>query len=125
MPPVVELCSSHKVTQARVHFADDLLTGSNGITRHGVPPVALGLVRRAAGARLGPHTWGRLTQAALGQRLELKGRAIYRWERNETAPSDRHRRVLIREIHLFNKQAALELQEAFSERTGQRLLARE
>ncbi len=66
--------------------------------------------RRAAG----------LTQAALGQRLELKGRAIYRWERNETAPSDRHRRVLIREIHLFDKQAALELQEAFSERTGKR-----
>ncbi len=64
--------------------------------------------RRAAG----------LTQEVLGQRLGLKGRAIYRWERNETAPSDRHRRALIREIHLLNAQAGLELQEALSKLTG-------
>jgi transcriptional regulator with XRE-family HTH domain len=59
-----------------------------------------------------------LTQEILGQRLGLKGRAIYRWERNETAPNDRHRRALIREIHLLNAQAGLTLQAAFTAKTG-------
>ncbi len=59
-----------------------------------------------------------LTQERLGQRLGLKGRAIYRWERNETAPSGRHRRALIREIHLLNPQAALNLQAALTAKTG-------
>ena len=64
--------------------------------------------RRAAG----------LTQESLGQRLGLKGRAIYRWERNETAPSGRHRSALIREIHLFNPQAGIKLQDSISKLTG-------
>ncbi len=64
--------------------------------------------RRAAG----------LAQETLGQRLGLQGRAIVRWERNETAPNDRHRRALIREIHLLNPQAGLALQAAVSAKTG-------
>jgi transcriptional regulator with XRE-family HTH domain len=59
-----------------------------------------------------------LTQEILGQRLGLQGRAIYRWERNETAPNDRHRRTLIREIYLLNPQAGLALQAAFTVKTG-------
>jgi len=60
----------------------------------------------------------KLTQDELGRRLGLKGRAIYRWERNETAPSNTHRRALVREVNLFNPEAALKLQSVFSERTG-------
>jgi transcriptional regulator with XRE-family HTH domain len=59
-----------------------------------------------------------LTQESLGQRLGLKGRAIYRWERNETAPTGRHRPALIREIHLLNAQAGLKLQTALTTLTG-------
>ena len=59
-----------------------------------------------------------LTQDALGQRIELQGRAIYRWERNETAPNDRHRRALIREIHRLNPQVGLTLQAAITAKTG-------
>ena len=64
--------------------------------------------RRAAG----------LTQEALGRRLGLKGRAIYRWERNDAAPNGHHRRALIREIYLFSTAAGLQLQAAISELTG-------
>ena len=59
-----------------------------------------------------------LRQEILGQRLGLQGRAIDRWERNETAPSDRHRRTLIRAIYLVNPQAGLALQAAFTAKTG-------
>jgi len=40
--------------------------------------------RRAAG----------LTQAELGRRVGLKGRAVYRWERDESAPTKRNRTAL-------------------------------
>jgi transcriptional regulator with XRE-family HTH domain len=50
-----------------------------------------------------------LTQKRLGLRLELKGRAIYRWERDEVAPTARHRRSLIQEIQARNPNAALQL----------------
>jgi transcriptional regulator with XRE-family HTH domain len=69
---------------------------------------AIRVARRATG----------LTQEALGRRLGLKGRAIYRWERNETAPNHRHRRALLREIQLFSAEAATQLQTLFTERTG-------
>ena len=59
-----------------------------------------------------------LRQDILGQRLGLQGRAIDRWERNETAPSDRHRRTLIRAIYLVNPRAGLALQAAFTAKTG-------
>ena len=59
-----------------------------------------------------------LTQDSLGQRLGLKGRAIYRWERNETAPTGRHRPALIRAIHSLNAQAGLKLQTALTTLTG-------
>jgi transcriptional regulator with XRE-family HTH domain len=53
-----------------------------------------------------------LTQEHLGRRLGLKGRAIYRWERNETAPTGRHRGALIREIAAVSPEAATQLQAA-------------
>jgi DNA-binding XRE family transcriptional regulator len=59
-----------------------------------------------------------LTQGRLAQCLGLKGRAIYRWERNETAPSGRHREALIREIHRLNPEAGLKLQAALTNLTG-------
>ncbi len=62
-----------------------------------------------------------LTQEHLGRRIGLKGRAIYRWERNETAPTARHRVTLIREIHAVNPQAAAKLHAALTALTGKRL----
>ena len=60
-----------------------------------------------------------MTQESLGKRLGLKGRAIYRWERNETAPTGRHRPALIREIHLLSAEAGLKLQTALTTLTGE------
>jgi transcriptional regulator with XRE-family HTH domain len=50
-----------------------------------------------------------LTQEHLGRRLGLKGRAIYRWERDETAPTGRHYRALIRELEAVNPEIATKL----------------
>ena len=55
-----------------------------------------------------------LTQEHLGRRLGLKGRAIYRWERNESAPTGRHRRTLVQEIQAVNPQAAAKLKAALT-----------
>jgi transcriptional regulator with XRE-family HTH domain len=62
--------------------------------------------RRAAG----------LTQEHLGRRLGLKGRAIYRWERDEAAPTARHRRALVQEIQAVNPEAAAKLRAALDAR---------
>jgi transcriptional regulator with XRE-family HTH domain len=66
--------------------------------------------RRAAG----------LTQEHLGRRLGLKGRAIYRWERDESAPTRRHRRALIEEIRAVNASAAAELLAALTAELSKR-----
>jgi transcriptional regulator with XRE-family HTH domain len=47
--------------------------------------IAIVQARRAAG----------LTQDQLGQRVGLTGRAVHRWERDEAAPSKRHRAALV------------------------------
>jgi transcriptional regulator with XRE-family HTH domain len=58
--------------------------------------------RRAAG----------LTQEQLGRRLGLEGRAIYRWERSESAPTKRHRSALVTAIQAVNQGAAAKLATA-------------
>ncbi len=52
--------------------------------------------RRAAG----------LTQQQLGTRLGLKGRAVYRWERDDSVPTKRRRQALVLAIQVVNPQAA-------------------
>jgi transcriptional regulator with XRE-family HTH domain len=52
--------------------------------------------RRAAG----------LTQTQLGTRLGLKGRAVYRWERDASSPTKRHQRALVLAIQAINPAAA-------------------
>jgi transcriptional regulator with XRE-family HTH domain len=47
-----------------------------------------------------------LTQVQLGMRLGLKGRAIYRWERDGSSPTKRHLRELLKVIQAANPQAA-------------------
>jgi transcriptional regulator with XRE-family HTH domain len=51
-----------------------------------------------------------LTQVELGARLGLKGRAVYRWERDASAPTKRHRRELVKAIQEVNPQAATTLE---------------
>lgn len=46
-----------------------------------------------------------LTQEQLGSRLRLKGRAVYRWERDETTPRRRHRAALVAAIQQVNPAA--------------------
>jgi transcriptional regulator with XRE-family HTH domain len=46
-----------------------------------------------------------LTQEQLGSRLRLKGRAVYRWERDESVPRRRHRAALVTAIHQVNPAA--------------------
>ena len=59
-----------------------------------------------------------LTQEHLGCRLGLKGRAIYRWERDEAAPTGRHRRALIQEVQAVNPEAATKLKAALAVEQG-------
>lgn len=46
-----------------------------------------------------------LTQEQLGSRLRLKGRAVYRWERDESTPRRRHRAALVAAIQQVNPAA--------------------
>jgi transcriptional regulator with XRE-family HTH domain len=55
-----------------------------------------------------------LTQEQLGGRLGLKGRAIYRWERGDSTPSQRHRRALVTAIGAVNAKAAAALAAALA-----------
>ncbi|MEO6599612.1 MAG: helix-turn-helix transcriptional regulator [Polyangiaceae bacterium] len=61
--------------------------------------------RRAAG----------LTQKQLGRRLGLEGRAVYRWESDDSSPTKRHRRELVLAIQAVNPQAASALASAIAE----------
>jgi len=62
-----------------------------------------------------------LTQEQLGRRLGLKGRAVYRWERDASAPRRRHRSELVAAINAVNRAAAATLASVFaSEAKGQR-----
>jgi hypothetical protein len=47
-------------------------------------------------------------------RLGLKGRAVYRWERDDSAPTKRHRAALVTAIAAVNQEAARELALAFN-----------
>jgi transcriptional regulator with XRE-family HTH domain len=60
--------------------------------------------RRAAG----------FTQLQLGMRLGLKGRAVYRWENNGSAPTKRHQREMLAVIGAVNSGAASTLAAAFA-----------
>jgi DNA-binding XRE family transcriptional regulator len=60
-----------------------------------------------------------LTQDALGQRIRLKGRAIYRWERDDCRPNRFSRRQLLQAIAMENKDAAAKLEAVFA-RLGKR-----
>jgi transcriptional regulator with XRE-family HTH domain len=55
-----------------------------------------------------------LTQEQLGKRLGLKGRAVYRWERDANAPRKRHRRELVTAINAVNQAAATTLATVFA-----------
>jgi transcriptional regulator with XRE-family HTH domain len=50
-----------------------------------------------------------LTQDQLGMRLGLRGRAVYRWERDDSIPSKRHRRALVTAVNAVNQPAAAAL----------------
>jgi transcriptional regulator with XRE-family HTH domain len=54
----------------------------------------------------------RLTQEQLGKRLGLKGRAIYRWERDDSAPRRYHRRQLVTAIEAIDPGVATTLRAA-------------
>lgn len=60
------------------------IPGEPGATRSKLASAIL-QARRAAG----------LTQSELGRRLGLKGRAVYRWERDDSAPTKRNRAALV------------------------------
>ncbi len=47
-----------------------------------------------------------LTQEQLGGRLGLKGRAVYRWERDDAVPTQRNQRALVTAIQAVNPQVA-------------------
>jgi transcriptional regulator with XRE-family HTH domain len=66
---------------------------------------AIRTARRAAG----------LTQQELGMRLGLKGRAVYRWERDASAPAKARRKALVGAIEAVNRDAAAQLAAAFAE----------
>jgi transcriptional regulator with XRE-family HTH domain len=55
-----------------------------------------------------------LTQEQLGRRLGLKGRAVYRWERDASTPRRRHRGELVTAINAVNQAAATTLATVFA-----------
>jgi transcriptional regulator with XRE-family HTH domain len=55
-----------------------------------------------------------LTQEELARRLGLKGRAVYRWERDDSAPRRRHRAALIAAVNAVNQSAGATLAAAIS-----------
>src|SRR5688572_19513210 len=63
---------------------------------------AIRAARKAAG----------LTQDELGRRIGLNGRAIYRWERGDFAPTRRNRSALVTAITPFNTEAGKQLRAA-------------
>jgi transcriptional regulator with XRE-family HTH domain len=60
--------------------------------------------RRAAG----------LTQAQLGMRVGLKGRAISRWDRDDNTPTRRNRKALVTAINAVNQDAGAKLAAAIA-----------
>jgi transcriptional regulator with XRE-family HTH domain len=75
--------------------------------------------RLAMGKKLGhaireARLTARLTQEQLGRRLGLKGRAVYRWENNDSAPTRRHERELVLALQAISPGAAASLQAAFA-----------
>jgi transcriptional regulator with XRE-family HTH domain len=55
-----------------------------------------------------------LTQNQLGMRMGLKGRAVSRWERDDSAPKKRYRGALVAVIRAVNTTAADELVRALA-----------
>jgi transcriptional regulator with XRE-family HTH domain len=55
-----------------------------------------------------------LTQRELGQQLGLKGRAIYRWERDDDIPSDANLRRVVQIIASLHEAAATKLSLAMA-----------
>jgi transcriptional regulator with XRE-family HTH domain len=55
-----------------------------------------------------------LTQEELGRQLGLNGRAIYRWERDETAPSDLNLRRVVQVIAALHEAAGSKLSAAIA-----------
>lgn len=53
-----------------------------------------------------------LTQDELGRHVGLNGRAIYRWERGDFAPTRRNRSALVTAITLFDAEAGKRLRAA-------------
>lgn len=70
---------------------------------------AIRAARRASG----------LTQHQLGLRLGLKGRAIYRWERDDSAPRRARQAALVTIIHGVNPPAAAALAAVFARHSKQ------
>jgi transcriptional regulator with XRE-family HTH domain len=58
-----------------------------------------------------------LTQQQLGMRLGLTGRAVSRWERSDSAPTQRHRAALVMAIKAVDVSAAASLAAALSGET--------
>jgi transcriptional regulator with XRE-family HTH domain len=55
-----------------------------------------------------------LTQHELGKKIGLKGRAIYRWERDETGPSRLNQRMVLNAIGAIHPDAAAKLSAVFA-----------
>jgi DNA-binding XRE family transcriptional regulator len=55
-----------------------------------------------------------LTQGQLGMRIGLRGRAIYRWERDLSVPTKRNQQALVAAIGSVNHEAAAKLAAAMA-----------
>jgi transcriptional regulator with XRE-family HTH domain len=64
-----------------------------------------------------------LTQEQLGLRLGLKGRAIFRWERDQVVPSKKHREALVTALRAVNDEVATRLEQAIAVDGGERIAA--
>ena len=61
-----------------------------------------------------------LTQEQLGRRLGLKGRAVYRWERDASLPLRSRRGELVTAINAVNQAAAATLSAVFASEAKRR-----
>jgi transcriptional regulator with XRE-family HTH domain len=52
-----------------------------------------------------------LTQEQLGRRVGLKGRAVFRWERDQAVPSKKNRAALVTALRAVNPEIAARLEQ--------------
>lgn len=84
-----------------------------GLNKREAPGNAMPLSKLAQSILWARRSVG-LTQEQLGRRVGLKGRAVFRWERDQAVPSKKNRAALVTALRAVNPEIAARLEQAIA-----------